>query len=495
MPVSRAYPFAVLTLLLGHAASARAQAADPSPRPGAPEGATVTLEAQIGALVARPGGLTADQAAARARSSSFDVKARRADASAARAGVDQAGMAFIPRVTARASYMRISDVGTQSFGNFIAAAPGTPLGPVTAASTSLSNVPLGFTFPDDNYALSADLMVPISDYLLRIADQYVSAKHSARASELTAEAAERNVATNARIQYYGWARSRLQLVVAEAALELARLHLNDARSRFAEGQSSRADVLQVEAQLAERELWVERARSSVAVDEDRLRTSLHDPAATPYAIGEPLLAELPSARGDGGFEALLERARRQRLELRAVRETSDALHAQARAQRWALLPRLDGVASALYANPNPRYFPPPEAWHGSWSLGASLSWTSSDAIMGGSGGSAASARADGAAAQEQALAEGIRDELMQAYTALHDTEVAVSSSQRSLAAAEESYRVRRSLFRAAQATSTELGDAENALTRARFDTVNAHLDLRIAHVRMTHALGDDAVAR
>ena len=442
--------------------------------------------------MARPGGLTADQAAARARATSVDVKTRQAESHVAHANVDQAALGFIPRVTAKGSYTRLSDIGVQSFGNLIAAAPGTPLGPVTTASTSLANVPLGFTFPDDNYALGADVVVPISDYLLRLVDQYASARHSERAAEMTAKAAALNAASNARIRYYAWARSLLQVAVAETALDLARLHVADAQSHFAAGQSSKADVLQAEASSAERELFVARSRNAVDAEEDRLRTALHDKTSTRYAIGEPLFAELSPLEGESTFDALVEEARRQRLELRVLHETAAALHGQARAQRVALLPRLDGFASALYANPNPRYFPPPAEWHGTWAVGAAVSWTSTDAILGGTGATVADARADAAAAQEEAIGEGIRDEVMQAYEALHDAETAIASSHRGLAAAEESYRVRRALFRAYQATSTELSDAENALTRARFETVNAHIDLRIARVRMAHATGRGA---
>ena len=134
-------------------------------------------------------------------------------------------------------------------------------------------------------------------------------------------------------------------------------------------------------------------------------------------------------------------------------------------------------------------------WHGTWAVGATVSWASVDAILGGTGVSAASARAESADAQEQVIEEGVRDEVLRAYEGLGDAETAVTSSQRSLAASEEAYRVRRALFRAAQATGTELGDAENALTHARFESVNSRIDVRIAHVRLDHATGRDAPAQ
>ena len=77
---------------------------------------------------------------------------------------------------------------------------------------------------------------------------------------------------------------------------------------------------------------------------------------------------------------------------------------------------------------------------------------------------------------------------------MREAEVAIESTARGLAAAEESYRVRRSLFQNGRATSVELTDAETDLTRARLEAINARVDLRIAHVRIEHALGRD-VAR
>jgi outer membrane protein TolC len=118
-----------------------------------------------------------------------------------------------------------------------------------------------------------------------------------------------------------------------------------------------------------------------------------------------------------------------------------------------------------------------------------VSWTSADAILGGTNARAADEHATSAEAQVNAVRDGIRDEVMQAYRAVSDAEVAVASTERSLAAAEEAYRVRRALFRAAQATSTELSDTEITLTRARFGAIDARIELRIARARLVHATG------
>ncbi len=501
-PFASAFAFvSSIAFVSALSASASAQQApQPEQAAGTPQLAAPQLEAQMTVLMGRAGGLTSDQAATRARATSYDVKARNDDAKAAQSVVDAAGLAYLPRLTARASYTRVSDIGTVSFGNLPVAlgkegtgsltTPGATPGTFTLTQP-LTNVPLALTFPDNQWDLEATVIVPLSDYVLKLAKQYAGAKHSAKAAEFTARAAGDTAASNARILYYSWARARLQEVVAEDALDQARAHWNDAKNEFSAGKASQADVMGVEAEVAQSELLVVRAKNAVMLEADRLHTTLHDPSSAPYEIGEPLLADLPPMEGEQEFAPLFDEAIRKRVELRAITETAIGLRKQASSERTGLYPRLDGVASGVYANPNPRYFPPSQVWNGTWAVGAAVTWAATDAILGGTSANASEARAASAEAQAQAMRDGIRDDVMASWQAVHEAEVAIDSTKRSLAAAEESYRVRRALFRADRATSTELSDSENALTRARFDTVNARIDLRIARVRLAHATGRD----
>jgi outer membrane protein TolC len=454
---------ALATFLL---ATTRASASPPAPSPPAPSPPAPppsALEQRVEALE-HPGGLTAEQAALRARRLSYEAQARRADSAVADQRVLQAELGFLPRVSARASYTRASDVGVQA---------------------------LGFTFPTDNWGLQVEMSVPISDYALRLAKQYTSAQHSAKAAAWLAVASEATASTEARLAYYAWARARLQELVALSVLELASDHLVDAKSSLAAGQASLADVMQVEAERAERELMVERARSAVEVTQAKLSITLHDPPRTRYEIGEALLAPLPPLELQRAYGALVEEALRRRPELKALRATSASWSDEASQQSLGLLPRLEAFGRAQYANPNPAYFPPAPAWRGNWAIGGVVSWTSGEAIVAGTSAGAAGARVAGVRAQESAVRDGIRLEVLQALRALGEAELALEAAARRLAAAEEAYRVRRALFRAAQATSTELGDTELALSQARFAAVDVRIDLRMARARLLHAVGRD----
>src|SRR5262249_47284194 len=147
---------------------------------------------------------------------------------------------------------------------------------------------------DDQYSTSAALGVPLSDYLLRIPLAYAAATHARDAAHLGERAQRLKTASDARVAFYTFVRARLQEVVAEQALGQARGHRKDAAAAFDAGTASKADLLRVDAQVAQAELLVARAHDAVAYTYQQLRTVMHDPTAAraPFAIGEDVRREL-----------------------------------------------------------------------------------------------------------------------------------------------------------------------------------------------------------
>jgi outer membrane protein TolC len=413
------------------------------------------------------GGLTADQVAARARDTSLDAAASHEAIRAAEAKLDQAEVAYYPRLTLTGSYTRLSPVSFTLF-------PGTP----------------PYEAPTDQWTGVANLRVPLTDYVFRLSQSYAAASRSKRAEELNEKAARLKAAADARSLYYTWLRARAQVIVAERSLDQARAHLTDAQHAFDVGTASKADVLRVESQVASAELVLERAKDLVTVTEEQLRTAMHDPSVQPYAIGEDLRAEIAPLAASENLQALRAEALDRRLEVRALDETAWSLKEQAKAARAGYYPRLDAVGNITYAKPHQRYFLDRD-WHGTWDAGLQLTWSPNDAFT--AKGVAAEPEAKSAQIEKQraALADGLRIEVVQAYQAVREAEVAVGTTKRGLVAAEEGYRVRHELFRNGRATSVELTDSELELFRASLDSVNARADLRSARARLQHAAGRD----
>jgi outer membrane protein TolC len=337
----------------------------------------------------------------------------------------------------------------------------------------------------------ASLTIPVSDYVLRLSQGYAAASRNQRAVQLDQQAARLKAATDGKLAYYAWVRAKAQLLVAERAVEQSKAHLHDASNAFEVGTSSKADVLRVESQLARAELVVAQAQNLVELTEDQIRTAMHDTSARRYEMGEDLRLEPPAVPGLDNLAALRAEALDRRLEVRALDETAWSLREQAKVARAGNYPRLDIFGNAIYANPNPRIFFPDPKFRASWDAGVQLVWTPNDTLNAIPASADAEARATQTEMQKQALRDSIKLEVIQAFNALREAEVAMQTTTRGLVAAEEGYRVRRELFQSGRATSVELTDSEVELFRASLDAINARTQLHSARASLLHAVGRD----
>jgi len=94
--------------------------------------------------------------------------------------------------------------------------------------------------------------------------------------------------------------------------------------------------------------------------------------------------------------------------------------------------------------------------------------------------------------QRRALEDGIKLSVAASYYDLARASSAIAAAKRSEEAATESLRVRRDRFRLGKATSTDIIDAETAVTQARLARVNAHVDLLEARAQLAYAMGHGA---
>jgi outer membrane protein len=475
------------TTLLG--AGVAHAAPQSGPATGA-ENEAATLQTRLGSILGRPGGLTSAVVATRAEATSFDVQARREELDAAAAQVDQALIAYFPRLTATGRYTRLSPIDPPVFGNSVATDRSVPAGPIPAG-TQLFNVPFTFPILLNQTIVQATLNVPLSDYLLRIPQAYAAATKNEKSAAFAEQATRLRVATDARVAYYTWVRAKLQEVVADQAYLQSRAHLVDAQHAFDAGTVSKADVLRVESQVAASRLLVERAKSMAEVTETQIRVAMHDPAPNPYEVGESIDGEVPKVQGTENLQALWAEAGAARLEIKALDQSSHALREQAKVARAGYYPRIDGFGDIIYANPNQRFFPQQDVFRTTWDVGVQLVYSPNDIGLAAAANRNLNARVASLVAQKQALEDGVRIEVTQTRNALREALAAVESTTQGLTAAEESYRVRRSLFRNGRATAVELTDAETDLTRSRLESINARVDVRVALTRLEHALGRD----
>jgi outer membrane protein TolC len=449
-----------------------AEAARKAPAPVTGMGADAAFDQEVAALFGGSG-LTADEAARRSTTVSPETKRKAAELAEARARVRSTKLAYVPQITGIAKYTRLSDVDP------FVLPPSMPGGEPTVIPSIL-----------DNFSFSAQLGVPLSDYLLRFPHLVKASKAGERAAELGRRSAELEAANDSRVAYYEWVRARLQAVIAERQLAQVDRTLEQVSALAEVQRASRADLLRVQAQRAQAELAVAQTRQLVVLREDQLRILIGAKADETFAIGEDVRAELEVPAIEAA-PALADAAMGRRLEAKALDVAIDALGYQKKTNLADRLPRLDAFASANYDNPNQRIFLGSDEFNGTWAVGAQLSWKLNDFLAAGPTEDAQDAQVQQLLADRERLTYGVRTEVLATRQSVDLAQQSLATTAQGLSAAEESYRVRKELLAAERATIVELVDAETELTRARIAAIDARIDLRIALARLRHAAGLD----
>ena len=446
-----------------------------------------------------PGALTSAQVAERALATSPSLRAKRQGVRGAEAKVDETAAKFIPQLSANARFTRLSPItmpplgfggggsGSLVVSNVALDAPR----PYNSATDSLILTPVpSFSFPIflNQWNLGASLAIPVSDYFMRYRDAIEATSGAAEAARLELEGTVKKTDYEARAAYYQYIRAEGQKLVATQALEAAEGHRADARAAFQAGFASKADVLRAESAVMQVELFLERATNGVDVAAEALRTIMHTPGAA-ISIGENVLDPLARGDEDTPVDALVAEALRERPEARAIAVGTRSAERQRGLARAAYFPRLDVVGNGTYANPNQRFIPNADRFDFTWDASVVASWSPTEAFGASAQVNQAEAKRLELEAQRDALADGVRLEVTQAKTALHEARSNLETTKHGLASATESYRIRRESYRAGKATLVEVYDAGSDITRARLEFVDANVALRLAALRLAYACG------
>ncbi|HEY5145332.1 MAG TPA: TolC family protein [Polyangiaceae bacterium] len=485
----------------GRPLPAAAPVPSPAPAPPPPPGpaaaatpATATndeaapIEVPSDLVQVHEGGLTAEQAGTRAAMTSWNAKASEESLRSAEAKVDAAWAGFLPRLTGRGEYERLSEFTPPSIALL---PPGTVIPPGIFPPAVADALTKGFSFPliFNNWTLQGTITVPVSDYFLTIDQRYTAATRSEEAARWNLISARASALSDGKIEYYTWLRNRGAVIVAAQALNDQKTHLRDSRNQFAVGNASKADVLRSETAVASAELALEQATNLSDLTEKQLRVAMHLPEEQQMLPGEDL--QVPLASFQGNLKQMTAEALSARAEIKSADANAEAAEKQATVAKASRYPTLSAFADGIVANPNPRYFPQTQDTHATWDAGAIISWSPNDILTANASARDLDSQVASIKANQNNTRDGIEVEVQQDWQGVREADFSVDSSTREVTSAEEAYRVQGELFNNGRGTSATLTDAEGDLTRARLDLLNARANARIARIRLDHALGRD----
>lgn len=434
------------------------------------------LRDELRGILGVPGGLTAQAAGQRAAAASVAAERSRFQVEAAEAETSQVLWASVPTLTLTARTQRLSSVPSPAFGP-----PGEEV---------------SFPVPLYNHFLNAGLAVPISDYVFRTLSSLRGADANEEAAGLEERAARVQAAANARITYYQWVQAKLQTVLTRRALAEAEAQLQRLTALTRAGRASEADRLSASAFLASAELTATQAETAENLAEQNLRIAIDAAPGERLLVAEDVLSRPARLVNQAGTEArtLFREALSKRLEVRSFERLAYSLEQAASVEHSRALPEVHVVGNLTYANPNSRVFPLAQEWNGSWDVGLQAVWRVNDVGGASARGRRLAAQASQARADRRRLEQGVWLEIVSALGELKRAHVSVDAARRGEVAAEAALVARRALQQYGRATALELLEAETAHLRSRSSLVEAHVALRVAGVRLDHAVGRDVAA-
>jgi outer membrane protein len=263
-------------------------------------------------------------------------------------------------------------------------------------------------------------------------------------------------------------------------------HLVDVRNQLNVGLVPPSDVLTVEAQHARQQMLLIEAQNLAETTAAEFRRIVGLAPEMPFELADRI--DTPSPRSPE-VASLVEAARANRTDRRALAIRLDALGERVAAARAGRLPEVVTVAGYDLANPNPRIFPRQEVWKPSFDVSVNLTWPVFDGGRVGAEMAEAAANQRAAAARLREFDDSIDVEVRQRAADLASAEAAITATDVGVRSAAEARRVIADRFAAGVATNIEVIDAQVVLLQAELDRTRALATAHLAIARLDRALG------
>jgi outer membrane protein len=289
--------------------------------------------------------------------------------------------------------------------------------------------------------------------------------------------------------YWAVATSRESVRVLEESVARADAQVRDARQRLDVGLVPPSDVLSFEAQRSSEELRLIESTNLLESSLIELRRLIGAPPDTLVEIADPLATPATALPTTGDVNTLVEEARTQRPELRALSLRFEGAQARQDAAATGRKPTVALAAGYDFAKPNPKIFPREDVWQTSWDIGFNLSWTFFDSGRTRAEVAEAAAAARVVEERQMELDTVVSADVRQRVLDLRANQAAVVAAETGVRAAAEARRVLGERFAVGVATNTDVLVAQEQLVTAELSRTRALAGVRLAEARLQRVLG------
>lgn len=326
--------------------------------------------------------------------------------------------------------------------------------------------------------------------LLHLSEDYAAASNAADASAESLKASRAEMRARLKTYYLRMFEARSLAATASASQHDLEEQVSVAQRKVDVGSLTTADVLRLQVAAANAKQQAIAAQSQ----ETSLRAALSELLGVGDEDGVEFVepTSLQEVSAPPSLEKAKEDALNKRPEIAAQRLQAHAAKQRANARSWALLPEVDVTGTYMVVGVSPF----DSQMHGvldvkAASIGVAAKWALFEGGASFYDQDRAQAEASAAALEAQDAVETIRADVAGRRADLVAALSNVDVAQVQVASAEEAYRVMQALMNAGSATTTDLLDAEAALTQARMNLVHARYEAAVTSVALQRATGND----
>jgi outer membrane protein TolC len=391
-----------------------------------------------------------------------ELQAAREHATAASESSKGAGARLLPSVHVMDEYQYWKDPFKVPFN-----LPGLPPGPALQVRDANTN-----TFV-------ASARQPLLG-LLHGTENYKARSKQADATSANVEVNEADARIDVELEYLRLFQAKARSDIAKASAQELASEVTETEARVKAGTLTNSDLLRIQVAEASAQQQVIVADAEATVSRATILSAVGrspDDTATEFLSPDALLAQADVPASEPA------QAVARRPEMKAAKLRAEAAGHDERERAYALLPEVDLEGAFVRTDGN--VFAPKNSGY----VGIKADWAIWEWGAKNDAKKAAAAEARAAEYDIDATKRRVLREVTARKATLGSAASAVTLARQTIASAEEAYRVTEAQVRAGTNTTTDLLNAEAALTQARLQLENARYAQAAARILLERALG------
>ena len=320
--------------------------------------------------------------------------------------------------------------------------------------------------------------------LLHLSSDHSALSTAAEAATFDTRTIEANLRDDIRAEFLRMFEARTLAGVAHAAQDQLAEQIAVAKEKLAAGVLTPADVLRLDVAAANARQQEIQALAAEQVSRATLLVAIGREAEDrSVTFVEPATPESAEAT-EADLAPLVAKALRDRSEIHSATLAAKAASKSSRSRTYDLLPEVDVEAGYMhmtgqtFVKPDSAFIGLRAGWQ-IWDWGAR--WYQHRV---------AEAQAVAAQAQADDARRKVETDVAAKLANVRATASALETGRTTIGSAEEAYRVTTVLLAAGSANTTDLLDAQSALTQARLNFARARYEYALARIRLSRALGE-----